>query len=39
MTPGSAVPQPEQVAAFFQKHRIGFLTIVFTDLVDSTALM
>jgi WD40 repeat protein len=32
-------PHSEQVAAFFQKHRTGLLTIVFTDLVDSTALM
>jgi WD40 repeat protein/serine/threonine protein kinase/class 3 adenylate cyclase len=39
MTPESAGPRPESVAAFFQKHRTGFLTIVFTDLVDSTALM
>jgi class 3 adenylate cyclase len=39
MTPGSPVPQPEQVAAFFQKHRTGLVTLVFTDLVDSTALL
>jgi len=32
-------PPSEQVAAFFEKHRTGLLTIVFTDLVDSTALM
>jgi serine/threonine protein kinase/class 3 adenylate cyclase len=39
MSPDSAVPQPEQVAAFFQKHRTGLVTVVFTDLVDSTALL
>jgi serine/threonine protein kinase/class 3 adenylate cyclase/dienelactone hydrolase len=27
------------VAAFFQKHRTGLVTLVFTDLVDSTALL
>jgi class 3 adenylate cyclase len=32
-------PPSEHVAAFFEKHRTGLLTIVFTDLVDSTALM
>jgi len=32
-------PHPEQVAAFFQKHRTGLVTLVFTDLVDSTALL
>jgi len=39
MTPESAVPQPELVAAFFQKRRTGLVTLVFTDLVDSTALL
>jgi serine/threonine-protein kinase len=39
MPPDSPVPQPEQVAAFFQKHRTGLVTLVFTDLVDSTALL
>jgi len=39
MTPESAVPQPEQVAAFFQKLRTGLVTLIFTDLVDSTALL
>jgi WD40 repeat protein/class 3 adenylate cyclase len=32
-------PSSEQVAALFEKHRTGLLTIIFTDLVDSTALM
>jgi class 3 adenylate cyclase len=32
-------PHSEQVAAFFQKHRTGLVTLVFTDLVDSTALL
>jgi len=32
-------PQPEHVVAFFQKHRTGLVTLVFTDLVDSTALL
>jgi len=32
-------PQAEQVSAFFQKHRTGLVTLVFTDLVDSTALL
>ena len=32
-------PLPEQVASFFQKHRTGLVTLVFTDLVDSTALL
>ena len=32
-------PASEQVAAFFQKHRTGLVTLVFTDLVDSTALL
>jgi WD40 repeat protein/class 3 adenylate cyclase len=39
MTPGFPGPPPERVAAFFQKHRTGLVTIVFTDLVDSTALL
>ena len=39
MSPGSAIPQPEQVAAFFQKHRTRLVTLVFTALVDSTALL
>src|SRR5512137_2106303 len=39
MTPESATPQPEQVAAFFQRRRTGLVTLVFTDLVDSTALL
>src|SRR5262249_13882081 len=38
MASGVPVPRPEQVAAFFQKHRTGLVTLVFTDLVDSTAL-
>src|SRR5215831_14370597 len=39
MTPDSPVPQPEQVAAFFKKHPTGLVTLVLTDLVDSTALL
>ncbi len=39
MTPESAGPQADQVAAFFQKRRTGLVTLVFTDLVDSTALL
>src|SRR5512135_2201537 len=39
MISDSSVPKPEQVAAFFQKHRTGLVTLVFTDLVDSTALL
>jgi len=39
MPSSSPAPQPEQVAAFFQKHRTGLVTLVFTDLVDSTALL
>jgi hypothetical protein len=31
-------PLSEPVAAFFQKHRTGLVALVFTDLVDSTAL-
>ena len=31
-------PSSEQVAAFFRKHRTGLVALVFTDLVDSTAL-
>ena len=38
MTPESAAPQPEQMAAFSRKHRTGLLTLVFTDLVESTQL-
>jgi len=32
-------PSSEQVAAFFRKHRTGLVALVFTDLVDSTALL
>ena len=39
MTPKSEALQPERIAAFFQKHRTGLVTLVFTDLVDSTALL
>jgi WD40 repeat protein/class 3 adenylate cyclase/tRNA A-37 threonylcarbamoyl transferase component Bud32 len=39
MTPEAAAPQSEQVAAFFQKHRTGLVTLVFTDVVDSVALL
>jgi len=39
MTRESSAPQPEQVAAFFRKHRTGLVALVFTDLVDSTALL
>jgi WD40 repeat protein/serine/threonine protein kinase/class 3 adenylate cyclase len=39
MIPDSATARPEQVAAFFQKHRTGLITLVFTDLVDSTVLL
>ena len=28
-----------QIAVFYQRHRTGLVTLVFTDLVDSTALM
>jgi serine/threonine-protein kinase len=38
MVSGVPVPRPEQIAALFQKHRTGLVTLVFTDLVDSTAL-
>ena len=38
MTLDSAVPRSEPVAAFFQKHRTGLVTLVFTDLVGSSAL-
>jgi class 3 adenylate cyclase len=34
-----AAASAEQVAAFFQKHRTGLVTLAFTDLVDSTALL
>jgi len=37
--PSLNAPLPAQIAAFFERHRTGLLTIVFTDLVDSTALM
>src|ERR1041385_1497704 len=39
MTLESAAPRPEQVASFFQKHRTGLITLVFTDLADSTILL
>lgn len=39
MPPDTPGPQPEYVAAFFHKHRTGLVTLVFTDLVDSTALL
>ena len=39
MPSSESAPQPEQVAAFFQKHRTGLVTLVFTDLVDSSALL
>jgi len=39
MSPLSPGADPERVAAFFQKHRTGLVTLVFTDLVDSTALL
>src|SRR5215831_9390649 len=39
MASGVPVPRPEQVAAFFRKHRTGLVALVFTDLVDSTALL
>jgi WD40 repeat protein/serine/threonine protein kinase/class 3 adenylate cyclase len=39
MTAGIADPHPEKAAAFFEKHRTGLVTLVFTDLVDSTALL
>lgn len=39
MVPGSSAPEPEQVAAFFTKHRTGLVTLVFTDLVDSSGLL
>jgi hypothetical protein len=32
-------PKPEQVGASFEKQRTDLVTLVFTDLVDSTALM
>jgi len=32
-------PLSEQVAEFFQKQRTGLVTLVFTDLVDSFALL
>ena len=35
----SGAPSSEQVAAFFRKHRTGLVALVFTDLVDSTALL
>jgi class 3 adenylate cyclase len=34
----SGAPSTEEVAAFFQKHRTGLVTLVFTDLVESTRL-
>lgn len=39
MSSGVTVPRPEQVTAFYQRHRTGLLTLVFTDLVESTALL
>lgn len=35
----SLAPSPEQVAVFFEKHRTGLVTLVFTDLVDSSAFL
>ena len=35
----SPSPGERQIAVFFQRHRTGLVTLVFTDLVDSTALM
>ena len=35
----SGAPSTEQVAAFFTKHRTGLVTLVFTDLVDSSGLL
>ena len=32
-------PRPERVADFSRKHRTGLVTLVFTDLVESTTLM
>jgi hypothetical protein len=39
MQPESPSPDHGQIAVFYQRHRIGLVTLVFTDLVDSTALM
>ena len=38
MIPELAAHEPERVAAFFSKHRTGLVTLVFTDIVGSTAL-
>ena len=32
-------PSPEHAAACFGKHRTGLVTLAFTDLVNSTALI
>ena len=39
MQPESLSLDQGQIAVFYQRHRTGLVTLVFTDLVDSTALM
>lgn len=39
MPPETPVPQPDRAATFFEKHRTRLITLVFTDLVDSTLIL
>src|SRR5512140_3433062 len=39
MQPESPSLDQGQIAVFYQRHRTGLVTLVFTDLVDSTVLM
>lgn len=38
MTPESAAPKSERVTVLFRKHRTSLVTLVFTDIVESTQL-